>query len=85
MAPSPHNMAPTDLHSKRDEFVRYDSFWWSPTGYVVKWSIMAGIFLIIFVWFIGGYVHAQRRMKKGLPPMKYHRVCFDSPAHTISF
>jgi hypothetical protein len=59
--------------SKREQFV-YDSFWWSPTGYIVKWAILAGIFLIFVVWFLGGYLHAQRRMKRGLPPMKYHAV-----------
>ena len=29
------------------------------------------LFLVIFV---GGYWHAQRRMRKGLPPLAYHRV-----------
>jgi len=70
MAPPQH--PPSADISKRAELV-YDSFWWSPTGYIVKWAIMAGIFLIITVWFVGGYLHAQKRMKKGLPPLKYHR------------
>jgi hypothetical protein len=53
----------------------------------VKWSIVAAIFLIAFLWFVGGYYHAQSRMKKGMPPLAYHRVGlslalpFDDLAH----
>ncbi|ETI25900.1 hypothetical protein G647_02677 [Cladophialophora carrionii CBS 160.54] len=46
---------------------------YSHTAYAVKWAIIAGIFLIFSLYFIGGYLHAQRRMKRGLPPLAYHR------------
>ena len=26
------------------------------------------------LWFVGGYIHAKRRMQKGLPLLAYHRV-----------
>ena len=35
---------------------------------------MALIFLLLLAWFVGGYYHAQRRMRKGLQPLAYHRV-----------
>jgi hypothetical protein len=44
------------------------------TAYAVKWAIIAAIFLIFSLYFVGGYLHAQRRMKRGLPPLAYHRV-----------
>lgn len=30
--------------------------------------------MLLLAWFIGGYYHAQRRMRKGLAPLAYHRV-----------
>ncbi|KAF2736643.1 hypothetical protein EJ04DRAFT_510946 [Polyplosphaeria fusca] len=50
-----------------------DGFWYSDTGIIVKWSILAAFFLLFFGWFVGGYIHAKRRMRKGLPLMAYHR------------
>ena len=52
-----------------------DWWWTSPTAYAVKWGIIAGIFILFLVFFLGGYLHAQRRMKRGLAPLGYHRVC----------
>lgn len=43
------------------------------TGYAVRFSIVALIFLLIFVYFAGGYWHARRRIRKGLAPLPYHR------------
>jgi hypothetical protein len=48
-----------------------DWWWTSPTAYAVKWGIIAGIFILFLVFFLGGYLHARRRMKRG----GYHRVC----------
>jgi len=52
---------------------------------------MALIFFLFLAWFVGGYYHAQRRMKKGLPPLAYHRVrlmyffiCKEDHAKSIS-
>ncbi|KAF2270726.1 hypothetical protein CC78DRAFT_140696 [Lojkania enalia] len=50
-----------------------DSFWYSDTGVIVKWCILAAIFFFFFAWFVGGYIHAKKRMRKGLPLMRYHR------------
>ena len=57
----------------RDDFVFQDD-----TGFrnavIIKYSIIAAIFFAFFAWFVGGYFHARRRIKKGLPPLAYHRV-----------
>ncbi|KAK9786656.1 hypothetical protein SCARD494_11147 [Seiridium cardinale] len=48
-------------------------FWWTKTGVIVKWSIFLGILVFFTVWIVGGYMHAKRRMRKGLKPLGYHR------------
>ncbi|KIW65633.1 hypothetical protein PV04_07875 [Phialophora macrospora] len=53
-----------------DEFGCRD---YNPTAYAIKWAIIAAIFLIFSLYFVGGYLHAKRRMKRGLPPLAYHR------------
>lgn len=50
-----------------------DWWWYSSTALAIKWCIVVAIFLIFIIWFVGGYWHAQRRMKKGLAPLAYHR------------
>lgn len=50
-----------------------DSFWYTEKGIIVKWIVLAVFFLIFFVWFVGGHIHAKRRLKKGLPLLGYHR------------
>jgi hypothetical protein len=52
-----------------------DWWWTSPTAYAIKWGIIGGIFVFFLVFFFGGYFHARRRMKNGLAPLGYHRVC----------
>ena len=47
----------------------------SQTGQIVRWSIFLGIIFLIAAYMGFGYWHAKRRITKGLPPMKYHRVC----------
>jgi hypothetical protein len=42
-------------------------------GIIVKWSILAGIFLFFIAWFVGGYIHAKRRLRAGKPLLGYHR------------
>ncbi|MCJ1226416.1 hypothetical protein MMC12_003068 [Toensbergia leucococca] len=49
------------------------SWWYSSTALIIKWSVITAIFVIFMAWFVGGYYHARRRMKKGLPPLAYHR------------
>jgi hypothetical protein len=44
------------------------------TGMIVKYSILAGFFLLTTGFLVGSYIHARMRMKKGLDPLGYHRV-----------
>lgn len=48
-------------------------FWYTDKGIIIKWSILAAIFFFFFAWFVGGYFHAIRRLKKGQPLLAYHR------------
>lgn len=50
-----------------------DSFWYTDKGIIIKWIILGVLFAIFFGWFVGGYIHAKRRLKKGLPLLGYHR------------
>ncbi|KAF2203743.1 hypothetical protein GQ43DRAFT_410944 [Delitschia confertaspora ATCC 74209] len=50
-----------------------DGFWYSNKGIIVKWIILAVIFFAFMAWFVGGYIHAKSRMRKGLPLLSYHR------------
>ncbi|KAF2442437.1 hypothetical protein P171DRAFT_433930 [Karstenula rhodostoma CBS 690.94] len=50
-----------------------DGFWYSDTGIIVKWAILASFFLFFFAWFLGGYLHAKARLRKGKPLLAYHR------------
>ncbi|KAK3906968.1 hypothetical protein C8A05DRAFT_40299 [Staphylotrichum tortipilum] len=48
-------------------------FWISRTGVIVKWSLFLGIILICSLYLLIGYIHVQKRIQKGLPPLGYHR------------
>lgn len=50
-----------------------ENWWYSPAAAAIKWAIIGAIFLIALLWFVGGYYHAQSRMKRGLRPLAYHR------------
>ncbi|KAK5556857.1 hypothetical protein LTR46_005369 [Exophiala xenobiotica] len=51
-----------------------NGYWWySSTAYAIKWAIIAAILVAFLVFFVAGYWHARRRMRKGLPPLAYHR------------
>ncbi|KAF2789943.1 hypothetical protein K505DRAFT_365163 [Melanomma pulvis-pyrius CBS 109.77] len=50
-----------------------EGFWYTDKGIIIKWCILAGIFFFFMAWFVGGYMHARRRMRKGLPLLSYHR------------
>lgn len=52
---------------------RCSPFWYSKTGYIVKWSVFLGLFTLFGLYLILGYTHAKKRMRKGLPPLAYHR------------
>jgi hypothetical protein len=56
------------------------------TAYIIKWSIVGGIFLLSIIFVVVAYFHAQARMKKGLRPLGYHRVRHkDSLSKTLSW
>ncbi|KAL9623781.1 MAG: hypothetical protein Q9160_002012 [Pyrenula sp. 1 TL-2023] len=63
------------LSRQTNDDLNNDGNWWywSPTAYAVKWGIVGAIFLFALIYVVGGYLHAQRRMKKGLRPLAYHR------------
>lgn len=54
------------------------------TGYIVKWIVFFVLVGIMLLWIVGGYFHAQRRMKRGLPPMAYHRVRYPKSPWTMA-
>ncbi|KAF2234483.1 hypothetical protein EV356DRAFT_515129 [Viridothelium virens] len=49
------------------------SWWFSTTAIIIKWAILGGLFLAFFSYLLIGYIHARRRIKKNLPPLRYHR------------
>ena len=44
------------------------------TAVAIKWAVIGAIVLVILLWFIGGYYHAQRRIRNGKRPLAYHMV-----------
>jgi hypothetical protein len=40
----------------------------------VRWSLFAGLVVLVMLYLILGYLHAKRRIRKGLAPLRYHRV-----------
>lgn len=50
-----------------------DSQYYTPAVYYVKWAVLTVLILLILLYFVGGYLHARRRMRQGLAPMLYHR------------
>lgn len=49
-------------------------WWYSKEGYIVKWSIFLGFVTLVTLWLSISYCHAKKRIKKGLAPLRYHRV-----------
>ena len=39
----------------------------------MRYAIVIILFAAILLYFVGGYIHAKRRVRKGLPPLRYHR------------
>ncbi|KAK0729275.1 hypothetical protein B0T21DRAFT_292176 [Apiosordaria backusii] len=56
-----------------DEDSCYVPFWNTKTGVIVKWSLFLGIILFFGLYLLIGYIHARKRVQKGLPPLAYHR------------
>lgn len=43
-------------------------------GLIVKWSVFLGLMVLITLYITIGYIHAKKRIRKGLKPLAYHRV-----------
>ncbi|KAK0384108.1 hypothetical protein NLU13_8197 [Sarocladium strictum] len=60
-------------------------WWYSTSGQIFKWCLFLIPMGLILIWFVVGRIHVSRRMKKGLPPLRYHRCLVPrrfSPAPT---
>ncbi|KAK2625592.1 hypothetical protein QTJ16_004904 [Diplocarpon rosae] len=49
------------------------SFWWTREGQIVRWFLFFGMLFLFLAYMIGGYIHAKKRINKGLAPLAYHR------------
>ena len=47
------------------------------TAIAIKWAVIGAIILFVLLWFVGGYFHAQRRIRMGKRPLAYHMVSPD--------
>ncbi|KAL0639720.1 hypothetical protein Q9L58_001287 [Maublancomyces gigas] len=62
---------------REDEFDNWDgdnnNWYWSDEVRTIKYGTLLGILLVSFLVILGMWFHADQRMKKGLPPLRYHR------------
>ncbi|KAF2869427.1 hypothetical protein BDV95DRAFT_608973 [Massariosphaeria phaeospora] len=50
-----------------------EGFWYTEKGTIIKWVIFM-VFVFVFLgWFVGGYLHAKKRLQQGKPLLAYHR------------
>lgn len=49
-----------------------NSWWFSDTGYIVRYAVTGALVLLVVVWVIGGTMHAKSRLAKGKAPLAYH-------------
>lgn len=61
------NMAYLGKRQQYDTTVDDDdgNWWYSNTAEAIKWAVVAGIFFAVLLFFIGGHIHAKRRVRKG--------------------
>lgn len=43
-------------------------------GLIIKWAVFLGLMVLITLYITIGYIHAKKRIRKGLKPLAYHRV-----------
>ncbi|KAL2161427.1 hypothetical protein VTH06DRAFT_7988 [Thermothelomyces fergusii] len=48
-------------------------FWATRTGIIVKWSLFLGLIALTILYFLVAYIHLKQRIRKGLPPLRYHQ------------
>ncbi|KAI1425081.1 hypothetical protein F5Y12DRAFT_748773 [Xylaria sp. FL1777] len=61
----------------RRQFIERDDgdyvwFWYTTPGIIIKYTIFFAFLLLLVGWIVGGRVHAKRRLRKGLKPLRYH-------------
>jgi len=57
-------MSPTLFKRQQGELIEENNDpFYSSTAIIVRWAIFAAIVLFFFVWFVGGYIHARRRIR----------------------
>ncbi|OIW24002.1 hypothetical protein CONLIGDRAFT_564448, partial [Coniochaeta ligniaria NRRL 30616] len=56
-----------------DGYDGYVPFWYTRTGIIVKWCLFLGLVLLFSSYMLIGYMHAKKRIARGLPPLAYHR------------
>ncbi|KAI4141887.1 MAG: hypothetical protein L6R39_005148 [Caloplaca ligustica] len=60
-------------YSSDDGYSNDGNWWYSDTAEAIKWAVVAAIFFGILLFFLLGYLHAKRRIRKGQQPLAYHR------------
>ncbi|CAZ84546.1 unnamed protein product [Tuber melanosporum] len=60
-------------HGRDDDDWPHRSWYWNDQARAIKWGIFFGILTFFFVLMMAMYYHADRRMKNGQPPLRYHR------------
>ncbi|KAI3338154.1 hypothetical protein F4824DRAFT_459874 [Ustulina deusta] len=50
----------------------YVWFWYTTPGIIIKYTVFFAFLLLLVGWVVGGRMHAKRRLRKGLKPLKYH-------------
>ncbi|KAL9595793.1 MAG: hypothetical protein Q9179_004847 [Wetmoreana sp. 5 TL-2023] len=68
-----------------DGYDNNGNWWYSDTAEAIKWAVVAAIFLAVVLFFVGGYFHAKRRIRRGQPPLPYHRRTRYPPAQQFTF
>ena len=69
------------LHVRDSPVEGSDATW--RTAFIVRWSILGGIILLLVLWLVGGHLHARRRVRQGKPPLFYHKVTFEAAQHFL--
>lgn len=66
------SMAITRVERRQSEMWD-DDHYYSSTVVNIKWAILVIMIVLVWVYFIGGYIHGHRRWKQGKAPLAYHR------------
>lgn len=59
------------LMAKR-QYPSYGGDGWGNSTYIIRYAIVAFVVLGLSALFLVAYLHARSRMRKGLPPLRYH-------------